>query len=325
VIERNVAAFVRARRTGWERLGALVARTRAVRLPLGEVEELDRLYRRASADLALARSRFPGSDAERYLSAQVAAAYRALYRPRGGAPALLRALRDEVPAACRRRGRALLAAGALLGGGVLGGAAAVWLTPAAAAVLVPEAIRAAVDAGRLWTGALLSAAPGVTGAALLHNNASAAALAFGLGLTAGAGTAVVLLLNGLLLGGVLTYAAQHGLLAPLLGFLAAHGPLELSAFGLAAQGGFAVAGALVDPGELPRAQALQRAGRDGARLLAAAVPALTLAALVEATVSPAAAFPAPAKAALGLALAGALWTWLARGGDARRSSLDGSG
>jgi uncharacterized membrane protein SpoIIM required for sporulation len=319
-----VAAFVRARRAGWVRLGALVERTRGTRLPLAEVEELDRLYRRVTAELALARSWFPGSDAERYLSDVVASAYRTLYRPRGGAAARLRALRDEVPAACRRHGQALLAAVGLLGAGLLGGGLAVWGEPGAAAVLVPEAIRGSVDAGQLWTGSLLSAAPGVTGAALLRNNVSAAGLAFGLGLTAGAGTALVLVLNGVVVGAVVVYAAQHGLGWPLLAFLSGHGPLELSAFALAAQAGFALAGALVEPGELPRGQALQVAGRDGARLLAAAVPALLVAALVEASISPSAAFPGPAKAALGLALAAALWTWLARvgreGGSARGST-----
>jgi uncharacterized membrane protein SpoIIM required for sporulation len=311
-----VAAFVRARRAGWERLLLLVARTRAARLPLAEVEELDRLYRRATAELAMAKSRFPGSDAELYLSGVVAAAYRTLYRPRGGALARLRTLRDEVPATCRSYPLALLASVGLLGAGLAGGALAVWLTPATAGLLVPGAVRDSVDAGRLWTGSLLSAAPGVMGAALLQNNVSAAGLAFCLGLTAGAGTAVLLVLNGVVVGAVLAYAAQNGLGLSLLAFLGAHGPLELSAFALAAQGGFALGGALLDPGELPRSQALQRAGRDGARLLAAVVPALLVAALVEVSISPAPAFPDWAKAALGLLLAGALWTWLARVGAA---------
>jgi hypothetical protein len=47
-----------------------------------------------------------------------------------------------------------------------------------------------------------------------------------------------------------------------------------------------------------------------------AIPVLGLVALVESAVSPAPAFPAAAKAALGLALAGALWGFLARFGGA---------
>jgi uncharacterized membrane protein SpoIIM required for sporulation len=307
-----VVAFVRAHRQGWERLGALAARAGASRLPLAEVEELDRLYRRTAADLALVRSRFPGSDAEGYLSQLVASAYRALYRPRGRGAALVRLVRDGIPSAVRGHLPALGLAGALLAAGAAGGALAVALDPRAAELLVPSPVRSAVDAGRMWTGHLLSAAPGAAGAHLLHNNVTVAGLAFGLGLSAGLGTALLLLLNGVLLGAVFAHVLRHSMAADLLGFVAAHGPVELSALLLAAQAGFVLAGALVDPGEWPRRLALQVAGRDAAPLLAAVVPALTLAALIEASVSPAQTIPAAAKAAIGLGLAAALWSWALR-------------
>jgi len=314
---RSVAVFVRAHREGWERLSTLAERAQRSRLPLAEVGELDRLYRRAAADLALVRARFPGTDAEGYLSQLVAKAYRALYRPRARAAALTRLVRDRIPAATRRHPGALLLAALVLLAGLGGGALAVAIDPAAAELLVPLPAREAMAAGRTWTGQLLSAAPGVTGAALLHNNVTAAALAFGLGLSAGIGTALLLLLNGLLIGSVLAYAAQHGMLADLLGFVAAHGPLEISALLLAAQAGFVMAGALVEPGEWPRRAALQAAGREVAPLLALVVPALTVAALIEAAVSPARTIPVEARAGLGLALLGALWGWLFSGGRSR--------
>jgi uncharacterized membrane protein SpoIIM required for sporulation len=184
------------------------------------------------------------------------------------------------------------------------------LDPQAAEMLVPDAVRASVEAGRMWTGHLLSAAPGLAGAALLHNNVTAAALAFGLGLTCGLGTGLLLLLNGLLLGAALVYTAQHGMAGALLAFTAAHGPLELSALLLAAQAGFVMAGALVDPGERTRGAALQAVGGEVAALLTVVVPALTLAALLEAGVSPVRAIPTAARGGLGLLLAGALWGWL---------------
>ncbi len=308
---RSLVAFVRARRPAWERLGALAERARGGgHLPLAEVEELDRLYRRAAADLARARGSFPGSDAEGYLSQLVASAYRALYRPRARGAVLLRLLRVEVPAACRRHLPALGLSAALLCAGFAGGALAVALDPRAADLLVPEPVREAVAAHRMWTGHLLSVAPGLAGAELLHNNVTVAALSFGLGLTAGLGTALLLLLNGALLGAVVVHVAAHGMGGDLLAFVAGHGPLELSALVLAAQAGFVLAGALVDPGEWPRRVALQAAGREAASLLAVVVPALTLAALLEAGISPTGVFPPLARAALGLGLAGALWSWL---------------
>lgn len=313
---RSVGAFVRDRRGAWERLEALAARAASGRLPPEEVEELDRLYRRAAGDLAFARAAFPGSDAEGHLAQVTARAYAALYRPRGrGARLLARLLLEDAPRTFRARLPALGLAAALLAAGAAGGALAVALDAGAAALLVPEPVREAVAARRMWTEGLLHAAPGVTGARFAHNNVAVAALAFALGLTGGIGTAALLVGNGLLLGAVAAHAARNDLAEPLLGFLAAHGPLELSALLLAGQAGFVLASGLVDPGEWPRAAALAARGREAARLVAAAVPALAVAAIVEATISPSPAFPSGAKAALGAALAAALWGSLARGGQ----------
>ena len=310
---RSVGAFVRERRASWERLEALSARAASGRLPLGEVEELDRLYRRAAGDLAWARAAFPGSDAEGHLAQVTARAYGALYRRRGrGARLVARMLLDDAPRTFRRRLPALALGGAFLAAGLAGGALAVTLDPGAAALLVPEPVRDAVAAGRMWTEGLVQAAPGITGSRLAHNNVAVAALAFALGLTGGIGTAALVFANGLLLGAVLAHVARAGMAAPLLGFLAAHGPLELSALLLAAQAGFVLAAGLVDPGEWPRSAALAASGREAARLMAVVVPALALAALVEATISPSAAFPAWAKAALGAALAAGVWAFLGR-------------
>jgi uncharacterized membrane protein SpoIIM required for sporulation len=313
--QHGVAAFVRARREGWERLEALAARVDAGRLTLEEVEELDRLYRRAAGDLAHARAAFAGTDAEGYLAQVTAGAYAALYRGRSRPLAALLALyRREAPAAVVAGGWALaLSAGCLLAG-LLGGAAAVALEPSAAEWLVPAGVRGALAAGRLWTGDLLSAAPGLAGGAILRNNLTVAALCFALGLTGGLGTAALLLANGVLLGAVTVAVAQAGLAPGFLAFVAAHGPAELSALVLAGQGGFLLAAGLVRPGEWPRADAVAARGREGARLLAVAVPVLLLVALVEATVSPSEAFPAAARAALGLGLAAALWGYLWRAG-----------
>lgn len=312
---RNVGAFVRARRAGWDRLEALAGRAASGRLPLAEVRELDRLYRRAAGDLAFARGAFPGSDAEAHLAQVIARAYGALYRPRAGALARAwRVLRVDAPAVVRGHLRALALAAALLVGAAAAGALAVTVDPSAAELLVPEPVRDAVAARRMWTEHLLQVAPGVSGSAIAHNNVAVASLAFALGLTAGLGTALLLVMNGLLLGAVLVHAAQGGMAGPLLGFVAAHGPAELSALVLAAQAGFVLARAVVDPGEWPRGTAVAAAGRSAAPVLAVVVPVLALVALLEAAVSPAAGVPAWVKGALGLALAAGLWTFLlARG------------
>jgi uncharacterized membrane protein SpoIIM required for sporulation len=312
-----VAGFVRARREAWERLDVLAGRVDSERLGLAEVEELDRLYRRTAGDLAHARAAFPGSDVEGYLSQVTAGAYAALYRRRRHPAAALAALyRREGPQAVVANAGALVLSASSLLAGVAAGALAVGLAPEAAAWLVPEGVRSSLAAGRLWTGDLLGAAPGLAGGALLRNNLAVAALAFALGLSGGLGTVALLGANGLLLGAVTAAVVRAGQGPAFLAFLGAHGPAELSALVLAGQGGLVLARGLLMPGEAPRGEAVAAAGREGAALLAMALPVVLLVALVEATVSPAATVPAALRVGLGVSLAGTLWLYLWRAGRA---------
>jgi uncharacterized membrane protein SpoIIM required for sporulation len=313
---RNLGAFVRRRRAGWERLEALAGRVEGGRLPLAEVEELDRLYRRAAGDLAYARTAFSGSDAEGYLSQVTARAYRALYRRRRAAPgALGRLWRREIPEVFVRRARFFALAGVLLAAGAVAGALAVLADPAAASALVPPAVRASVDAGHMWTDSLLGLAPGAAGSALARHNIAVSALVFAGGLSGGLVTGWLLFSNGLLLGAAGAYCADRAMLGPFLGFVGAHGPAELTAVALAGQAGFLLASALVEPGEWPRSAALAARGREAARLMALAVAVLLVVGLVESTISPGRIFPAWAKLSLGLGLAAALQLYLWRPGS----------
>lgn len=311
--ERNVAAFVRARRGGWERLEALCSRLRRDPLTAAEVEELDRLYRRTAGDLAWARATFAGSDAEEYLAQLTARAFGLTHQRRRGLPALAALYRDELPRAFARARGAFLLSAALLAAGVAAGALGVAVEPGAAEWLVPASIRESIAAGHVWTRDLLSVSPGFGGSWIIRNNVTVAALALAGGLALGVPTAALLVSNGLVLGGVAALAWRGGQGSAFLAFLSAHGPAELLALLLAAAAGLRLAGALLLPGEAPRGALLAARGREGARLLAAVVPLLVLVGIVEVTVSPADAFPPWARAALGAALAGGILAWLWRG------------
>ena len=308
----GIGAFVRRRRAGWERLAVLSARVEGGKLSLAEVEELDRLYRRAVGDLSWARGAFPGSDAEGYLSQVTARAYRALYRKRAPGGAFRRFWLVEVPAVFARRVRLFGLASLILAAGLAAGALAVTADPEASAVLVPPAVRNAVAARRMWTDSLLSIAPGLGGSLIARNNVTVTGLTFLLGLSGGIGTAGLLFANGLLLGAVAAHCALHDMGRPFLAFVAAHGPAELACLLLAGQAGFLLAQALIDPGEWPRAEALRRAAREAARLLAVAAPLLAVVAAVESTISPGTFFPGAVKAVFGIGLAVALLAYLWR-------------
>lgn len=311
---RGLAAFVKKKRAGWERLDALSARLDRERLGAAEVEELDRLYRRAAGDLAYARSAFPGTDAAGYLAQVTARAYGALYRrkpPREGAARDF--LLHEIPAAFAANLRAFGLSCAFLLAGVVAGAVAVLADPSVAPALLPQGVLDAVAQGRMWTDDIVSAAPGFVSSRIFTNNITVTVTVFGSGLlTLGFGTAYILFSNGLLLGAAAAHCATHGLAHGFFGFVAAHGPAELSCILIAGQAAFLLAGGIIDPGEWPRSAALQARGREALRLMALCVPLLVVIGLVEGYVSPGPLFPLPLKAALGLGLMATMYLYLVR-------------
>ena len=72
--------------------------------------------------------------------------------------------------------------------------------------------------------------------------------------------------------------------------------------------------ALIDPGELPRGQALSLRGREAVKLVLGCAPFLALIGVVEGYVSPGSLFPTWVKAGLGLSLGALFWGYLLRAG-----------
>src|SRR5687767_12688967 len=94
-----LSSFVQRRRPDWDALERLLdARRTGTAQSLSELAELDRLYRKASADLARAQSFYPGTDVARFLTALVARGYGSIYRPRPDRWAQIRSFyRTELP------------------------------------------------------------------------------------------------------------------------------------------------------------------------------------------------------------------------------------
>ncbi|RMG12441.1 MAG: stage II sporulation protein M [Deltaproteobacteria bacterium] len=318
-----MAGFVRERHAGWEALDAALKEVESgVRLDPDALAALDRHYRRASADLAYARTFFPGSRVTLYLNRLCGRAYRILYRRHRPPLAALHAFFwSEVPDAFWRCRHEVLVAGLVLcAGGLLGTVLTAADPEVATLVLGEEAVQGLAE-GRLWTDGLIAVVPpSVLGARIFTNNISVAFTAFAGGLSAGLWTLFLMALNGALLGIAFTAAAQHGLAPRLLDFVAAHGPVELSVIVLAGAAGLRVGGALLSPGRLRRVDALKLRGRDGVRLALGGAPWLVVVGLVEGFVSPAAFLPTWLKGAVGLLLGLLLWTYLLRLGARGRGA-----
>jgi len=317
----TVDRFVEDRRARWSRLGALTleANGRVERLAPDDVLELGRLYRGASSDLAVARRDFPLDAATERLNDLVAAAHALVYSesPTSGRR-LRRLLLRELPATVRANSRFTAISFLVFAVPLVATFAIGLLSPEIAATALPAETRQHLAERRLWTDIPEGYRP-LVGPLIIVNNVRVAIAAFAGGLTAGALTLYLLVGNGALLGTVFAVVQAYGLSGGLLSFIAAHGPLEISCIVLSGGAGLRLAWALIRPGERSRRDALRLAGAQAVRVMLLVIPALGVAGLIEAFLSPSDA-PLTVKISVGLFAALLLWGYIALiGRPARRT------
>jgi uncharacterized membrane protein SpoIIM required for sporulation len=150
---------------------------------------------------------------------------------------------------------------------------------------------------------------------IISNNVQVTFAAFGFGITAGIGTLLLLLLNGVSLGGVFGLYQSKGILWLLLAFVAPHGVLELSAICIAGGAGLLIAAALVLPGQRTRRAAFAENSRRAMRLITASTLFLIVAGSLEGMVSPIPYWPLSLKLIVSTLTVVAMYVYL-RGGSA---------
>ena len=133
---------------------------------------------------------------------------------------------------------------------------------------------------------------------IIANNVQVTFGVFALGVTAGIGTLLLLVLNGVSLGGVVGLYQAKGIVKLILAFVAPHGILELTAVCIAGGAGFLLTAALLLPGRRTRKRALVENGRRAIRLVAAATALLLVAGTLEGFVTPIPSWPLGAKFAV---------------------------
>jgi len=152
---------------------------------------------------------------------------------------------------------------------------------------------------------------------IMANNIQVTIAAFAFGIT-GIGTLLLLLLNGVSLGGVFGLYASKNILGLLLAFVAPHGVLELSAICIAGGAGLLIAASLVLPGARTRRRALADNSRRAMHLIAASTLFLIVAGSLEGMVSPIPYWPLELKLIVSATTLVLMVAYL-RGGIHRRS------
>src|SRR2546423_4534336 len=317
----TIDRFVEDRRARWARLGDLIfeANGRVERLAPNDVLELGRLDRTASSDLAVPRREFALDAATERLNDLVAAAHALVYSE---APTSGRRLRrfflHELPASVRANSRFTAVSLAAFAIPLLATFAIGLLLPEIAATALPAETRQHLAERRLWPDIPEGYRP-LMGPLIIVNNVRVAVVAFAGGLTAGALTLYLLVANGAFLGTVLAVVQGYGLSGGLLTFTAAHGPLELSCIVLSGGAGLRLAWALLRPGDRSRADALRLAGAQAIRVMLLVIPALGVAGILQAFLSPSNA-PITLKVGVRLVAALVLWAYIGLVGRSFRRS-----
>lgn len=283
--------FINRKKPTWERLAGLLDRSGAGldALSAAELQELGRLYRQATSDLAVARRDFARHPVSAYLNGLVARGHGAIYREGGGGPGQIVAFfTHSFPQAFRATWVYTLVAFLMF---FLPAVAAYIVTlrdPGLAGVLLPgsEPIIDAIEAGEEWWLRINEEGRAGSAAQIMTNNIGVAIRAFAGGVLFGVYTLFILAYNGLLIGVVGGAAQRFGFAANLWGFVAAHGVLELSVIFIAGGAGLQIGWAMLRPGLLTRRAALVVAARRAVLLLLGCVPIFILAGIIEGFISP---------------------------------------
>ncbi|MEM7373712.1 MAG: stage II sporulation protein M [Bacteroidota bacterium] len=120
---------------------------------------------------------------------------------------------------------------------------------------------------------------------IARNNIQVAFNTFAWGILTPLGTIYFLFYNGIMLGGFLTFFHTQNLIWETLPVIYVHGTLELTAIVIAGGAGILLGNSFLFPGTYTRKQSLQRAAKDGIKIMVGLVPVFITAAFLESYVT----------------------------------------
>lgn len=296
--------FIDERKDNWERLEdllELLGGSSLRGLSRVEVREFGELYRRAAADLAIARAETRDPKVINYLNSLVIRAHGKIYRAEGeGANLIVKFFAADFPRAFRGTLRYSLLAFVVFAATAAAGFLLCYNDLAFADVLDLTMVRSSAESGEQWWMEINRANP-IASSGIMTNNIRVAFLAFAFGALFGVGTIYVLIVNGLSIGGALgvCYRVNPAFGNDLVTFMVGHGVIELSCIFIAGGAGMRIGYSIIDPGDLTRAQALKNAGMEAARIVIGCACFLVIAGIIEGFISPSD-LPAAAKIGTGI-------------------------
>jgi uncharacterized membrane protein SpoIIM required for sporulation len=281
--------WLEKRKPYWSRLEQLVKRSRGrgvAALEHSELQELGLLYRQTASDLAIVREDITSTQLSAYLNSLLGLAHNLIYmgrRPKLGG--IVRFYTQTYPQVFRATLPQTMLGFTIFLAAALASCALTLHDPAFAHRVLGSQMMDTIEKREMWTHSIVTIKP-LAASAIMTNNMTVAFATFAYGITAGIGTAWMMVVNGMLIGVIGAATWQAGMAGQLWSFVAPHGVLELPAIFISAGAGFEIARGLLFPGLLPRAESLANAGGRAARLLLGTIPMLVVAGVIEAFLSP---------------------------------------
>lgn len=318
--------FLRDEKDNWRRLEDLLGKLRGTSLrglSRMEVREFGELFRRAASDLAIARAETRDPKLINYLNSLVIRAHGKIYRAENeGVSLIWRFFSRDFPETFRANWIYMaIAFGVFAGFGVFGFAATWWNIDFTNFVELSGITDSIKNNDQWWLD--LNKANQVGATEILSNNIIVTIRAFAMGALFGIGAVYDLAFEGARLGSI--FAACYKLNPPfgnsLASFVVGHGVIELSCIFFCGGAGMMIGYAIINPGDLTRAQALKKKGMEAAKIVMGCAFLLVIAGTIEGFLSPSD-LPAAIKFGTGIGTGIAMYSYLLLAGDTKEKGPD---
>jgi uncharacterized membrane protein SpoIIM required for sporulation len=307
-------AFIHKNKASWDKLDAYNRRLEKKRVSSfssDELREFADLFRKATRNLAYAKTRYPNGKTAAYLNRLAGMSHQHFYAKEKGAWAdAIGYFISGFPQMARECQSYFLASTLLFFVGVMVSLALTAANPIYFTLFLPQQY---IDAaGTSVSDGFVNYS--MISAQVMTNNMRVSFSAFSLGLTAGIGTVCVIFYNGTVIGALTGLLMSRGeSMVDYFSLILPHGFIELAAIFLSGACGLMIGKAILLPGRLSRKDALVLAAKRAAGFIPGILVMLAAAALIEGFFSPLPVSP-PLKLAFAFATLAALAFYFVRAG-----------
>jgi uncharacterized membrane protein SpoIIM required for sporulation len=305
--------FINERKNNWQRLEDLLSilETSSIRgLSRAEVREFGELYRRAASDLAIARAETRDPKLVNYLNSLVIRAHGKIYRAENQGFALIwKFFTEDFPRTFRKNARYMAFAFGIFALFAAMGFALTWQDINFSQFVSADVSEQVRSNNKWWLE--LNQANQMGASFIMSNNVLVTIYVFALGAFFGIGAFYKLALEGARLGSVFAvcYQLDVDFGNALAAFVVGHGVIELSCIFFCAGAGMMIGYAMINPGDLTRAQALKKKGIEAVKIVLGCAFLLVVAGTIEGFLSPAA-LPEQIKFGTGILTGIAMYSYL---------------